>query len=308
MFPSMALEWMRNPNRRGEWVEMQFMLAASSRGLVVSRPWGHAHLYDFIVDYRGLLLRVQVKGTTYRSQSDCWVCPCFTPSTPGRIYTPAEVDFIAAYIIPRKVWYIIPVTQLQSQTNVVLNPSHPRSKYLHFKEAWHLLRSLPPPPPKPAPLLQLPVGARRPARPENLTPHHSSQRLTTVGDLLTSLSIERLWRQPMVRLASKSELLPGTLDMLILKTLTLGRMHGYGIAQRIQQVSREMLQIEEGSLYPALQRLLVNGWVEAEWGTSENNRRARFYELTPAGRRQLGSEIATFQQTIDAIFRVLETT
>jgi PadR family transcriptional regulator, regulatory protein PadR len=112
----------------------------------------------------------------------------------------------------------------------------------------------------------------------------------------------------MVRPATRNELLPGTLDMLILKTLTLGRMHGYGIAQRIQQVSREVLQVEEGSLYPALQRLLVNAWVEAEWGTSENNRRARYYKLTPAGRKQLGAEVASFQQSIAAILRVLETT
>ena len=112
----------------------------------------------------------------------------------------------------------------------------------------------------------------------------------------------------MVRPVTKNELLPGTLDMLILKTLSLGRMHGYGIAQRIQQVSREVLQVEEGSLYPALQRLLVNEWVEAEWGTSENNRRARYYELTAAGRKQLGAEVAGFEQTIDAIFRVLGTT
>lgn len=110
-----------------------------------------------------------------------------------------------------------------------------------------------------------------------------------------------------MRLASRNEMLPGTLDMLILKTLSLGRMHGYGIAQCIQQVSREVLQVEEGSLYPALQRLLVNGWVKAEWGTSENNRRARYYTLTPAGRKQLGAEMASFSQTVEAIFRVLET-
>ena len=102
-------------------------------------------------------------------------------------------------------------------------------------------------------------------------------------------------------------MLPGTLDMLILKSLTLGRMHGYGIAQRIQQISGEVLQVEEGSLYPALQRLLVNDWVRAEWGTSENNRRARYYSLTAAGRKQLGAEVASFEQTIAAIFRVLET-
>ena len=111
----------------------------------------------------------------------------------------------------------------------------------------------------------------------------------------------------MVRPAAKNEMLPGTLDMLILKTLTLGRMHGYGIAQRIQQMSHEVLQVEEGSLYPALQRLMVNGWIEGEWGASENNRKARFYRLTPAGRKQLGAEMTSFQQTVEAIFRVLET-
>jgi transcriptional regulator len=111
----------------------------------------------------------------------------------------------------------------------------------------------------------------------------------------------------MVRFAARNEMLPGTLDMLILKTLTLGRMHGYGIAHRIHQVSQEVLQVEEGSLYPALQRLLVNGWVKAEWGTSENNRRARYYTLTPAGRKQLAAEAASFNQTVAAIFRVLET-
>jgi transcriptional regulator len=110
----------------------------------------------------------------------------------------------------------------------------------------------------------------------------------------------------MVRPVGRGELLPGTLDMLILKTLTQGRMHGYAIAQRIQQISSEILQVEEGSLYPALQRLLVNAWVKAEWGSSENNRRARYYTLTPAGRKQLGSEVASFQQTVAAIFRVLE--
>jgi len=111
----------------------------------------------------------------------------------------------------------------------------------------------------------------------------------------------------MVRLASKSDLLPGTLDMLILKALTVGSMHGYGLAQRIQQFSNEVLQVEEGSLYPALQRLLVKGWVKAEWGASENNRKARFYTLTSAGRKQLGVEMEKFNCTIEAILRVLET-
>jgi PadR family transcriptional regulator PadR len=111
----------------------------------------------------------------------------------------------------------------------------------------------------------------------------------------------------MVRSASKNDLLPGTLDMLVLQTLTHGRRHGYGIAQRIQEISDEVLQVEEGSLYPALQRLLVKGWVKSEWGTSENNRRARYYTLTPAGRKQLGTEAENFNRTIAAIARVMRT-
>lgn len=105
----------------------------------------------------------------------------------------------------------------------------------------------------------------------------------------------------------KLEVLPGTLDMLILKTLTLGANHGYGIAQHIRQTSREALQLEEGSLYPALQRLQLNGWVESEWGTSANNRRARFYRLTAAGRKQLGIEASNFEKMIAAISRVMQT-
>jgi len=111
----------------------------------------------------------------------------------------------------------------------------------------------------------------------------------------------------MVRALSKNELLPGTLEMLILQTLTRGQMHGYGIAQHIQEISDDVLQVEEGSLYPALQRLLVKGWVKAEWGTSENNRRARFYTLTPAGRKQLGAEAENFDRLILAIARVMQT-
>ena len=102
-------------------------------------------------------------------------------------------------------------------------------------------------------------------------------------------------------------LLPGTLDLLILKTLANGAMHGYGIAQRLQQVSHGVLDVGESSLYPGLQRLLLNGWVKAEWGESENKRRARYYTLTPRGRRQLASEHAEFQQIIAAIQRVLDT-
>ncbi|HTT61079.1 MAG TPA: PadR family transcriptional regulator [Bryobacteraceae bacterium] len=101
------------------------------------------------------------------------------------------------------------------------------------------------------------------------------------------------------------ELLPGTLDLLILRTLVSGQMHGYGIAQRLRQVSDDVLQVGESSLYPALQRLLLNGWVKAEWGASENNRRARYYTLTAAGRRQLASERAEFARVVGAIEKVL---
>ena len=111
----------------------------------------------------------------------------------------------------------------------------------------------------------------------------------------------------MVRSASKNELLPGTLEMLVLQTLVRGRRHGYGIAQRIQEISDDVLQVEEGSLYPALQRLLVKGWVKAEWGTSDNNRRARYYTLTPSGRKQLGTEAENFNRIIAAIARVMRT-
>ncbi len=104
-----------------------------------------------------------------------------------------------------------------------------------------------------------------------------------------------------------SEILPGTLDLLILKTLARGRMHGYGIAQHLKIVSEEVLQVGESSLYPALQRLLLNGWVRAEWGASDNNRRARYYTLTAAGRKQLDAEREEFDRMIIAIQRILET-
>ncbi len=104
-----------------------------------------------------------------------------------------------------------------------------------------------------------------------------------------------------------SELLPGTLDLLVLRALLSGPMHGYGIAQRLKQVSSDVLQVGESSLYPALQRALLNGWVRAEWGASENNRRARYYRLTAAGRRQLVSEREEFARLIGAIQKVLDT-
>jgi PadR family transcriptional regulator PadR len=103
------------------------------------------------------------------------------------------------------------------------------------------------------------------------------------------------------------ELLPGTLDLLILKTLNRGPLHGYSIMQALKEHSDEVVQVGESSLYPALQRLLLNGWVKAEWGASENNRRARFYTLTPAGRKQLASERADLERMMAAIQKILQT-
>lgn len=103
------------------------------------------------------------------------------------------------------------------------------------------------------------------------------------------------------------DLLPGTLDLLVLRILARGSMHGYGIAQRLKDLSEDVLQVGESSLYPALQRLLLNGFVDAEWGASENNRRARYYTITQAGRKQLAAERAEFDQIVAAIQRVLQT-
>ncbi len=102
------------------------------------------------------------------------------------------------------------------------------------------------------------------------------------------------------------ELLPGTLDLLILKALGRGKMHGYGIAQMLKQASGDVLEVGESSLYPALQRLLLNGWITAEWGASENNRRARYYTVTAAGRKQLAVERADFERMVAAIQHVLQ--
>ena len=104
----------------------------------------------------------------------------------------------------------------------------------------------------------------------------------------------------------KPDLLPGTLDMLILRTLTRTPMHGYGIALAIRRLSDDVLTVEEGSLYPALARLLVQGWVKAEWKMTETNRRARYYTLTATGKKHLGLEVSEFDQMIAAITRVLQ--
>ena len=108
------------------------------------------------------------------------------------------------------------------------------------------------------------------------------------------------------KLINNAELLPGTLDMLVLRTLTRGSNHGYGIAQHIQRVSGDALRVGEGSLYPALQRLLLNGWVQCEWKISDTNRKARYYTITSTGRKQLESEIANFDFVLAAISRVME--
>lgn len=107
---------------------------------------------------------------------------------------------------------------------------------------------------------------------------------------------------------SKSDLLQGTLDMLILKTVALESMHGWGIAQRIQQTSHGVLSINQGSLYPALYRLEAQGWIKSEWGSSENNRQAKYYKLTAAGHRQLTDETENWERLSAAIAQVLEAT
>ena len=102
------------------------------------------------------------------------------------------------------------------------------------------------------------------------------------------------------------DLLPGTLDLLILRILTREPMHGYGIAQRLKLLSQDVLQVGESSLYPALQRLLLDGYIDSEWGPSENNRRARYYTLTKAGQKHLAAERSEFNEVVSAIYRVLE--
>jgi transcriptional regulator len=104
---------------------------------------------------------------------------------------------------------------------------------------------------------------------------------------------------------TKRDLLPGTLDMLILGSITNQAMHGYGIAQHIQRLSRDVLRVEEGSLYPALQRMRQKGWIKAEWGQTPNNQRARYYTITALGRKQLGEQEAGFAELLDAIARVM---
>ena len=103
----------------------------------------------------------------------------------------------------------------------------------------------------------------------------------------------------------KRDLLPGMLDMLVLKTLSVQPMHGYGIAQQLQRLSKDVIRVEEGSLYPALQRMRQKGWIAAEWRQTPNNQRARYYSLTPLGQRQLGEQEAGFAELMAAVRRVM---
>ncbi len=120
--------------------------------------------------------------------------------------------------------------------------------------------------------------------------------------------LSAVYRRAMATKASKSDLLQGTLDMLILKTLVLGPNHGWGISQRIQQVSRDVLQVNQGSLYPALHRLELQGAIAADWGVSENNRQAKFYRLTRAGHRQLQAEADQWDRVTGAVTLVMRAT
>ena len=106
----------------------------------------------------------------------------------------------------------------------------------------------------------------------------------------------------------KNDMLQGTLDLLVLKIIALGPTHGWDITQRIQQISEDVLRVNQGSLYPALHRLEANGWITAEWGESENNRRAKYYRLTAAGRRHLADERETWTRFSGAVERILQTT
>ena len=125
----------------------------------------------------------------------------------------------------------------------------------------------------------------------------SRQKLASIP--LNHLGVNRMKK-------SEPELLQGTLDMLILKTLVAGPMHGYAIVRKIQEVSEDVLKVEEGSLYPALHRMERRGWISSEWGTSENNRQARFYRLSRAGRKQLESEANNWARLSKAIIRVMK--
>src|SRR5213080_2797966 len=138
----------------------------------------------------------------------------------------------------------------------------------------------------------------------------TGRRFTNVAQLFSLIRRlmhrRSMYHPPMGKRPLSSELLPGTLEMLVLKTISRGEAHGYAIARHLEQVSGDVLQVGESSLYPALQRLLVNGWVKAEWGETSNGRRARFYRITPAGRKRLAEESAGFERLVAAIAAVMQ--
>lgn len=126
-----------HPKERGEWVEMRFMARAAEHGLHITKPWGDSRPYDFAVEYQGRFLRVQVKSTS-RKRGNYYVCTARSGNKP---YRHDEIDFIAMYVIPEDVWYIIPIHVIpRSSTALILSPSKMNSKYAAYKEAWHLLR------------------------------------------------------------------------------------------------------------------------------------------------------------------------
>jgi PadR family transcriptional regulator PadR len=129
--------------------------------------------------------------------------------------------------------------------------------------------------------------------------------LDSLGGRLLSFLLTYLGERPVT---DNAEILPGTLDLLILKAVSLGRLHGYGVLLRIEQISGGALRIQQGALYPALYRLEHQGLIESEWGVSENNRRAKYYQLTVAGRKRFGEEVASWNRLADAIARALRTT
>ncbi len=128
----------KHPKRRGEWVELQFMARAAHHGLTVSKPWGDSARYDFIIEDRGRFARVQVKSTMnyFRGHYQCHCC-----TGTRKAYTANDIDFMAFYIIPEDVWYIVPVAECPANYSARLNPRSPGNKYFPYLEAWHLLRS-----------------------------------------------------------------------------------------------------------------------------------------------------------------------
>jgi PadR family transcriptional regulator, regulatory protein PadR len=140
------------------------------------------------------------------------------------------------------------------------------------------------------------------------TMHHSGCHRRPYFPLLTLRATKRIGRTSRCSMGEeKSEFLKGTLDMLILKVVALGPIHGYAVAQRIQQISRDFFLLQQGSLYPALHRLEDRGWLKAEWKATETGRDAKFYALTPKGRKQLETEVRNWEQLIDAVALILRT-